>query len=115
LKSNYQIIIEYDGTNYNGWQYQKNGSSIQKEIEKVIKKLLKKDIRVIGSGRTDTGVHAIGQSANFFCDKLENEKKFLGSLNYFLIKKNITIYSIKKKILIFIQDLTQKKEFISIR
>ena len=80
MKSNYQIIIEYDGTNYNGWQYQKNGSSIQKEIEKVIKKLLKKNIRVIGSGRTDTGVHAIGQSANFFCDKLENEKKFLNSL-----------------------------------
>ena len=109
MKSNYQIIIEYDGTNYNGWQYQKNGPSIQKEIEKVIKKLLKKDIRVIGSGRTDTGVHAIGQSANFFCDKLENEKKFLGSLNYFLIKKNITIYSIKKKNINFHSRFDAKK------
>ena len=109
MKSNYQIIIEYDGTNYNGWQYQKNGSSIQKEIEKVIKKLLKKNIRVIGSGRTDTGVHAIGQSANFFCDKLENEKKFLNSLNYFLIKKNITIYSIKKKNINFHSRFDAKK------
>ncbi len=109
MKSNYQIIIEYDGTNYNGWQYQKNGPSIQKEIEKVIKKLLKKNIRVIGSGRTDTGVHANGQSANFFCDKLENEKKFLSSLNYFLIKKNITIYSIKKKNINFHSRFDAKK------
>ena len=101
MKSNYQIIIEYDGTNYNGWQYQKNGSSIQKEIEKAIKRMLKKDIRVTGSGRTDSGVHALGQSANFLCDKLENEKKFLSSLNYFLSKKSITINSIKKKRLSF--------------
>ena len=91
MKSNYQLIIEYDGTSYKGWQYQKNGPSIQKEIEKVLKRLLKENIRIIGSGRTDSGVHAIGQSANFICDKLENEKKFLGSLNYFLKKKNITI------------------------
>ena len=75
MKSNYQIIIEYDGTNYNGWQFQKNGSSIQNEIEKALWKLLKRKIRVIGSGRTDAGVHAVGQSANFFCDKIENNKK----------------------------------------
>jgi len=109
LKSNYQIVIEYDGTNYNGWQYQKNGPSIQKEIEKAIKKLLKKKIRIIGSGRTDTGVHAIGQSANFFCDKLENEKKFLNSLNYFLSKKSITISSIKKKNIKFHSRFDAKK------
>ncbi len=101
MKCNYQIIIEYDGSNYSGWQYQKNGPSIQMEIEKAIKKLLKKEIRIIGSGRTDSGVHAIGQSANFSCDQLNNEKKFLGSLNYFLSKKNITINSIKKKKLNF--------------
>ena len=55
----------------------------KKEIEKAIKKLLKKKIKIIGSGRTDSGVHAIAQSANFFCEKLDNEKKFLNSLNYF--------------------------------
>ena len=97
MRSNYQIIIEYDGTNYNGWQYQKNGTSIQNEIEKALKKVLKKKIKVIGSGRTDTGVHAVGQSANFLCNKIENMKKFLNSLNYFLSKKNISINSIKKK------------------
>ena len=84
MKSNYQIIIEYDGTTYNGWQYQKNGSSIQNEIEKALRKVLKKKIRVIGSGRTDAGVHAIGQSANFFCEEICDDKKFLNSLNYFL-------------------------------
>ena len=97
MRYNYQIIIEYDGTNYNGWQYQKNGPSIQNEIEKAIRKVLKKKVRVIGSGRTDTGVHAVGQCANFFCDKIENVKKFLNSLNYFLCKKSISINSIKKK------------------
>ena len=109
MKFNYQIIIEYDGTNYNGWQSQKNGTSIQKEIEKAIKKLLKKKIRVIGSGRTDKGVHAIGQSANFFCEKIENDNKFLNSLNYFLNKKNISINSIKKKSLNFHSRFDAKK------
>jgi len=109
LKSNYQIIIEYDGTNYNGWQFQKNGSSIQNEIEKALWKLLKRKIRVIGSGRTDAGVHAVGQSANFFCDKIENNKKFLNSLNYFLSKKNISISSIKKKNLNFHSRFDAKK------
>ncbi len=109
MKSNYQIIVEYDGTNYSGWQYQKNGPSIQKEIEKVLKKLLKKKIRIIGSGRTDTGVHAVGQSANFICNKIENENKFLNSLNFFLTKKDITINSIKRKKLNFNSRFDAKK------
>ena len=109
MRSNYQIIIEYDGTTYNGWQYQKNGTSIQNEIEKALGKILKKKIRVIGSGRTDAGVHAIGQSANFFCDKIENDKKLLNSLNYFLNKKKISICSIKKKNLKFHSRFDAKK------
>ena len=109
MKSNYQIIIEYDGTYYNGWQYQKNGSSIQNEIERALRKILKKKIRIIGSGRTDAGVHAIGQSANFFCDKIENDKKFLNSLNFFLSKKNISVHSIKKKKLNFHSRFNAKK------
>ena len=62
---NYQIIIEYDGTNYVGWQKQKNGKSIQETIEKVLKNLLKHNIILYGSGRTDAGVHATAQSAHF--------------------------------------------------
>ena len=109
MKSNYQITLEYEGTNYKGWQYQKNGPSIQNEVERAIKKVLKKKIRIIGSGRTDAGVHAIGQSANFFCDKIENLKKFLNSLNYFLSKKSISIISIKKKGLSFHSRFDAKK------
>ena len=49
----YQIIVEYDGTNYVGWQSQINGKSIQSEIEKTLSKILKEKVRIYGSGRTD--------------------------------------------------------------
>ena len=62
---NYLIKVEYDGTKFVGWQYQKNGQSVQEKLEKVLKKLLKDKIKVIGAGRTDKGVHALGQYANF--------------------------------------------------
>ena len=62
---NYQIIIEYDGTNFVGWQKQKNGPSIQQTIENTLTKILKEKIALNGSGRTDSGVHALGQSAHF--------------------------------------------------
>ena len=54
----YQILIEYEGTLYNGWQIQKKGKSVQENIEIVLTKLLKEKIKIYGSGRTDTGVHA---------------------------------------------------------
>ena len=62
---NYLIKIEYDGTNYVGWQSQKNGKSVQDTVEKAIKKILKSKIRINGAGRTDKGVHALSQFANF--------------------------------------------------
>ena len=67
-KQNYQIIVEYDGSKFVGWQIQKNGRSIQGEIQKAIKQVFGMHFRenIIGSGRTDAGVHALGQSANFF-------------------------------------------------
>ena len=55
---NYLIKIEYDGTNFAGWQSQKNGKSIKDSVEKALKKVLKKKIRITGAGRTDKGVHA---------------------------------------------------------
>jgi len=95
---NYQIIIEYDGTKFVGWQYQKNGSSIQETLEKNIKKILKEKIKIIGAGRTDAGVHALAQSANFFAKKkIEDLKKFLNSVNFFLNKNSISIKDIKKR------------------
>lgn len=59
------LTISYKGTGYVGWQNQKNGKSVQKTIEKAISKLLRQDVELAGSGRTDAGVHAFGQAATF--------------------------------------------------
>jgi tRNA pseudouridine38-40 synthase len=94
----YQLLIEYVGTNFRGWQIQKKGSTIQGIIQEKISKLLKKKIIINGSGRTDTGVHAIEQSAHFDCDnEIINLPKFLKSINFFLNDKDIAITAIKKK------------------
>ena len=65
---NFKITIEYDGTCYHGWQRQKKDVTIQGEIEKALGIMTVKHIVVNGSGRTDAGVHARGQAANFRCD-----------------------------------------------
>jgi tRNA pseudouridine38-40 synthase len=62
---NIKLTIEYDGTNYLGWQSQKRGTTIQEAIETAIEKITKNGVKLIGSGRTDSGVHALGQVANF--------------------------------------------------
>tara|TARA_B100000676_G_C17905817_1_gene747217 strand:+ start:538 stop:759 length:222 start_codon:yes stop_codon:yes gene_type:complete len=61
----YQILIEYVGTYFVGWQKQKNGKSIQNTIQLILSRLLKEKIILYGSGRTDAGVHALEQSAHF--------------------------------------------------
>ena len=102
MKYNYQILIEYDGLKFVGWQFQKNGKSVQEIIEKKLRKIFKKRIRIIGAGRTDKGVHALGQSANFFTnEKIDNKKKFLSSINFFLQKHSVSIIDIKIKNLNF--------------
>ena len=94
----YQLLIEYVGTNFRGWQIQKKGSTIQGLIQEKLAKLLKEKIILNGSGRTDTGVHAIGQSAHFDCKKeISDLIKFLKSINHFLNDQSIAIKSIKKK------------------
>ncbi len=98
----YQILIEYVGTNFIGWQVQSNGKSIQGLIQRIISKILKEKVILLGSGRTDAGVHAFGQSAHFDCKKKINNKiKFIHSLNFFLNKNLISITDIKKKNLSF--------------
>lgn len=62
---NIKLTIEYDGKCYNGWQKQPDKLNIQGEIEKAIYNITKEKVELIGSGRTDTGVHALGQVANF--------------------------------------------------
>ena len=94
----YKILIEYVGTNFIGWQIQSKGKSIQKLIQTKLSKLLKERVSIIGSGRTDSGVHAIAQSAHFDCKKeIQNLDKFLRSLNHFVNNMDISILNIKKK------------------
>jgi len=94
----YQILIEYVGTSFIGWQSQKKGKSIQKTVQSILSKLLKQRIILYASGRTDAGVHALEQSAHFDVKKkIQNINKIVKSLNFFLNDKMISIIKIKKK------------------
>lgn len=63
---NYRITIQYDGSRYNGWQKQGNTSNtIQGRLEEVLERMAGQAVEVHGAGRTDAGVHALGQTANF--------------------------------------------------
>ena len=107
---NYLIKIEYDGTRYVGWQFQKNGISVQGTVEKILRKVIKQKVKIIGAGRTDKGVHAEGQYANFkIKKKIKNNFEFLNSMNYFLQKHCISIISIEKKKLDFHSRYSAKK------
>ncbi|MDO6353760.1 tRNA pseudouridine(38-40) synthase TruA [Caloramator sp. CAR-1] len=81
---NIKIVIEYDGTRYCGWQRQKNGVSIQETIEKAIEKVTGEKIEIIGSSRTDAGVHAKGQVANFLTSSTVPPEKICYAINSFL-------------------------------
>tara|TARA_Y100000022_G_scaffold181131_1_gene173567 strand:- start:62 stop:802 length:741 start_codon:yes stop_codon:yes gene_type:complete len=94
----YQLLVEYVGTNFRGWQIQKKGLTIQGLIQEKLSKLLKEKIILNGSGRTDTGVHAIEQSAHFDCEnEIIDLTKFLKSINHFLNDKGIAVTKIRKR------------------
>ena len=94
----YQILIEYVGTGFIGWQSQPKGKSVQKTIENSLKKILKEKISVVGQGRLDAGVHAISQSAHFDTkNKILDINRFLKRLNFLLNKSSISILSLKKR------------------
>ncbi|MCM8763514.1 MAG: tRNA pseudouridine(38-40) synthase TruA [Candidatus Omnitrophica bacterium] len=103
---NFQLIIEYDGTNYQGWQIQdrkfeirnlKSGriKTIQGEIEGALEKIFGKRIKLIGSGRTDSGVHALGQVANFRCDTYLKPLNILNALNSYL-SSDVRVLKVKE-------------------
>lgn len=99
-KHNYKMAISYDGTFYFGWQTQLNKITIQATIEKSIKIILQKDIKIIGAGRTDAKVHANCQVANFFINEILDISNFLYRLNS-LLPKDIRILKIEKTNLSF--------------
>lgn len=86
----YFLEIAYKGTNYHGWQIQTNAKSVQEEIQDKLKILLREEISIMGSGRTDTGVHAKQQFAHFDTEKPLSEKDFLRRINS-LLPKDIAI------------------------
>lgn len=92
MTTNYKLIIEYDGGNYHGWQRQPDCRTIQAEIETAIRTLTGRNVRLIGSGRTDTGVHARGQTANFSCDTRLSPTQLQNGLNA-LLPADIVIHA----------------------
>lgn len=83
-QANFKITIEYDGTEFHGWQRQKHERTIQGEIERALRLITEQQVLVIGSGRTDAGVHALGQVANFVCDTRLSPAEFQKALNSLL-------------------------------
>ncbi|HCH07984.1 MAG TPA: tRNA pseudouridine(38-40) synthase TruA, partial [Dehalococcoidia bacterium] len=78
------LIIEYEGTDYHGFQYQENAASIQEQIEKSIHALTGERLRVKAAGRTDAGVHALGQVVAFDTESKHPPETFLNAMNFHL-------------------------------
>lgn len=81
---NIKLTLEYDGTNYHGWQVQKNAVTVQEKVEKALEQLLGTRVGVTGCSRTDVGVHAYGQVAHFHADSAIPADKFAYALNNLL-------------------------------
>lgn len=92
---NIKLIIEYDGKGFNGWQKQPDRLNIQGEIEKAIEEITGEKVDLTASGRTDAGVHSLGQTANFKTDSKIPTEKFAKAINSRL-KKSIVIKSAKE-------------------
>ena len=83
---NIKLTIEYDGTDFFGWQIQPKKRTVQGEIEKSLHQITGKKVRIISAGRTDTGVHAINQVANFYTESDIRPEKIKKALNGILPK-----------------------------
>ena len=101
----YFIFFSYDGTNYHGWQIQPNANSVQQELQHALSTILRKDIEIVGAGRTDTGVHARHMAAHFdWVTPSDNEtgSKFpmeLDQLTYRLnriLPRDIAVYEVRE-------------------
>jgi tRNA pseudouridine38-40 synthase len=97
---NFKLLIEYDGTHYGGWQRQENARTIQGEIERVLAIILQEQVSITGAGRTDSGVHARGQVANFTSECSLNPFEMKGGLNG-LLPEDIVVHDIEEAALDF--------------
>jgi tRNA pseudouridine38-40 synthase len=105
----YKITIEYDGTPFVGWQFQKNGLSIQEILQNAIFNFSKEKAVITGAGRTDSGVHALAQVAHFDLKKQINKKSFLPGINQHIGNKPVTVLKINKTNKIFHARFDAKK------
>jgi len=92
----YKIKIEYEGTPFVGWQFQKNGQSVQEVLQRAIFNFSKENVIVIGAGRTDSGVHAFAQIAHFNLKKKINKKNLLPAINQNISNKSVTVLKINR-------------------
>ncbi|MEY8356718.1 tRNA pseudouridine(38-40) synthase TruA [Lachnospiraceae bacterium 54-53] len=96
MMKNYRMVLEYDGSRYDGWQKQKNtDQTIQGKIENVLERMLGQPVEVHGSGRTDAGVHALAQVANFHGDGKLSEEEIKDYLNRYL-PEDIGVKSVER-------------------
>jgi tRNA pseudouridine38-40 synthase len=93
--NNYRILIQYDGTKYAGWQIQANALTVQEELSRAVEAVLKETIILNGSGRTDSGVHALGQAANFKTSSELDLYKFKYQINS-IISNDISVIAADK-------------------
>ena len=92
----YKIKIEYEGTPFVGWQFQKNGQSVQEVLQKSIFNFSKENVIVTGAGRTDSGVHALAQVAHFDLKKKIQKKNLLPAINQNISNKSVTVLKINR-------------------
>ena len=92
----YKIQIEYEGTPFVGWQFQKNGQSVQEVLQKSIFNFSKENVIVTGAGRTDSGVHALAQVAHFDLKKKIQKKNLLPAINQNISNKSVTVLKINR-------------------
>ncbi len=95
MKRNIKLTIEYDGTDFVGWQRQPNGRSVQQVLEEEIHHVTQEKVNLVGAGRTDSGVHARGQVANFFSHATLSASDLYRALNG-VIPDDIVIHAVEE-------------------
>lgn len=90
--AHWKVVIEYDGTDFSGWQIQPNGRTVQEEVEKALQQITGSPVRIAGGGRTDSGVHARGQVATFSLEKAVSAGDLRRSLNG-VLPEDVVVHS----------------------